>query len=86
MKKADKIDALKKLKAFVKSEEFGLITDGLCIANGELYADDLITEDQYFFIKKTIPKHTPYSYVWKVGAKKPRIKWINEQKKKLEKK
>lgn len=90
MKKAEKIDALKKLKAFVKSDSFPQIfTNGLCASACDLNSSGKITDAQMTFLvgpfRKTNTKKYGY-FRWERGVKAPRIKWINEQIKKLEKK
>lgn len=98
MKKANKIDALKKLKAFVKSDEFGRDCisqyQGLCAMNYALSQRGVISYNQYVFIREiirrkdievNIPRDRGH-YLWLRGTKSPRIKFINEHLKRLEKK
>ena len=86
MKRAKKIDALRKLRAFVKSGNFIYRWDGLCGAiRYGLY--DETTKGQRIYLISLIPREKPYEgYCWKPGAKAPRIKFINEHLKRLEKK
>lgn len=85
MKKANKIDALKKLKAEIKRDDY---FSGLCYSITILYLfGKKITNGQKRYLRSLIPKKRPYSgYCWKHGVKSPRIKFINEQLKRLEKK
>jgi hypothetical protein len=87
MKKADKIDALKKLKAGVESERFGRpFYNGLCLVIEDMWDSNKIDDNQAEFLEGIIPEHHVHEYVWKIGAKSPRIKFINEHLKRLEKK
>lgn len=89
MKKQEKIDALKILRRFVRSEKFGIRTSfvGLCHAMIKLTHMNRLSYDQYQYLIKLIPERRPYNgYCWKYGLKKPRIDWINEKIKALEKK
>jgi len=89
MKKADKIDALKVLKLYV-NRYLGTAITGVGILAGLCdilkYASITLTDEQKEYLFRIIPKHSECEYVWKERKKAPRIKWINEQIKKLEKK
>lgn len=86
MKRTEKIDALKKLKAFVKSEK---LKYGLCNSILWLGIRDLITPEQRTYLESVVPKRRPvrynmFSYCWEPGVKKPRIDFINKKLKELE--
>lgn len=86
MKKQDKIDALKSLRkeASIRLKYYFI---GLCGIIFFLYNTDNISKEQKEYLYKLIPKRRPFDgYCWRIGAKSPRIKWINEQIKKLERK
>ena len=86
MKRTEKIDALKKLRAFVKSER---LEYGLCNSIFWLGVLDLITPEQRTYLESVVPKRRPvlsnmFSYCWEPGVKKPRIDFINKKLKELE--
>ena len=87
MKKADKIDKLKRLLRQLKSKGFGKkqYADGLCLimfADKENYPLEF---RHYIYKRLPMKRFGPFrNYCWEPGIKAPRIKWINEQIKKLE--
>ena len=85
MKKSEKIDALEKLKAFVKSDGFECGgCDGLCIV---IKWGIKITQTQRVYLRSLIPKKRPFAdgfYCWKVGERTPRIRFINKKLKELD--
>lgn len=87
MKKSEKIDALKKLKAFVKSDKFGkgvFQEWGLCASAN--YISGGLFSNQYVYLRKLIRKQKRMpnsSYCWKQGVKAPRIRFIDRELKKL---
>jgi len=86
MKKSDKIDALEKLKAFVKSDGFGTEKgyDGLCLI---INSGIEITITQRVYLRSLIPMKRPFAdgfYCWKVGERTPRIRFINKKLKELD--
>lgn len=92
MRKELKIDALKKLKAFVKTNQFnkGNI-NGLCLAILRMYSKlEIITRSQLNYLQLIIDNDSYNynnqweSYYWKPGLKAPRIRWINKKLKELE--
>ena len=87
MKKADKIDALKKLRWFVKDRLGEATSAGILAGLCDIikYSSIELIEEEKEYLLKIIPKHSEYEYVWKERVKAPRIKWINEQIKRLEK-
>jgi len=86
MKKQDKIDALKSLRKEAKSK-LNYSYMGLCGIISLLFSTVSISKKQQEYLYQLLPKRRPYlGFCWKPGAKSPRIKWIKEQLKKLEKK
>lgn len=82
MTKAEKVNALKILRAFVKSKEFKN-RSGLCssimIVN--------ITREQRDYLWSIIPTKTPYGdFCWKPREKVPRIAFLDKKIERLEKK
>ena len=90
--RADIISAYKKMRAFVKSKRFGAFhwqRNGLCHILDELYFSGSISYSAEEYIRDVIRKlrsKANTAYLWSPGVRAPRVKWINEQIKKLEKK
>ncbi len=89
MKKADKIDALERLLQYTE-QYMGNCSLGFCSLM-DFYMPFDIEYHRYYssMLKKEAKlrgKVYGAEYLWKRGSKAPRIKWINEQIKKLEKK
>lgn len=87
-----KIEALKRMKTFVKSKEFGKgkYYDGLCFVAQD-FRDSLSlgTYEQAEYLVELVEKEFKFNglkFHWKPGLESPRIKWIDKQIKKLEKK
>lgn len=90
MKKQEKINAWKKMKAGVKGDKFGRgvhQNNGLCHVLTTVYYDYDLDDEVAEYIRKILRKlkrMKDSAYVWEPGVKAPRIKWINEQIKKIE--
>lgn len=87
MTKEEKIRLWRKMLKSVRGKDFGKTkdADGLCII---LDHEDYPYQFQNYF-HRVLPKTKRgifCNYCWEPGAKAPRIKWINEQIKILEKK
>jgi hypothetical protein len=66
----------------------GMVTSGLCILLTDLLILKKITviERRYMisFLNNHLPPVDPHTgYVWRIGAKAPRLRWLNEQIEKL---
>jgi hypothetical protein len=88
MKKADKIVALNRLADYT-DWYIGECFYGLCA----ILMDCVFKEGEYQYLDFLLRKEAKLRdidygkrYIWRRGSKAPRIKWINEQIKKLEKK
>lgn len=90
MKREIKIQAWKKMKAGVKGDKFGRGVhqyNGLCHVLTTIYYDyDFEVVEYIGRVLRKLKRMKDSAYVWEPGVKAPRIKWINEQIKKLEKK
>ena len=88
MKRQEKIDALNKMIEGVNEDMPRF--DGLCGIVSRLVCRGGLSLQEFSFIFNLInrqPKNYNYCpYLWEKGEKEPRIKWLKEQIKKLEKK
>jgi hypothetical protein len=84
-----KIEGLKLLLKVVRSKEFGKrkYLDGLCLIT---YSDRVFTLEFDDFLYSILPKRKMFrgiqDYCFEPGAKAPRVRFLQEQIKKLEKK
>ena len=89
MKKQEKIDALKKLRAYTRREE---CLSGLCYNINNMSLSNKLVGKEYFYLMDllySLNRKLQYSgdsdYCWKPEVKAPRIKWLTEKIKELEK-
>jgi hypothetical protein len=69
-------------------DNMNLFTTGLCILSWRLSNDEIITQKEEEFIDEYISSnllHGRFGYAFPRGEREPRIKWLKQQIKQLEK-
>ena len=87
MTKQEKLRALRTLKKFVESDDFGIgekLLPGLCLVIKYLQIIQDIDNEQAIYLRRLIPKKRPFGgFCWRRGLKEPRIEFINKKIKQL---